>query len=155
MKVTNYIWLAQGKLPQHKRISPRSLQRKVNDGIQKGKVQVICSNTQLKAETANALIDVDFNHELEHDPRAIFVIRSDSIDDEFLRHFLACQIPLQEIKDEAEPSRIILCEFTADQDEDIHPRFSEAIEMGITDFATSREELIRKIVELIEKMEAL
>lgn len=152
MRITNYVWLAQGKLPRQQRISPQSLQRKVNEGCSNAHVQVVSPANQLSSEAVTALIEVDFNYELEHDPHALFVIRSDSIDNNFLGTFLTGQIPFIELRAEDEPPRIILCELTRDDGDDLRTRFSEAIETGTIDIATTRKELVRKIIELTERI---
>lgn len=156
MRVTNYIWLAQGNLPAHKRISKRLIEIRVNSQVRPPKKVQVLEPVQSDLDSREKLIRIDFNHEFSKDPYALFVIGTGDggIEYALVTDFFATQLdelPLH-TEDEHEAPRIFVYEDGADITA-VYSRFSEAFETSLAEPATSRKGLIQKLIERVEQME--
>lgn len=157
MKITNYIWLAQGNLPIHKRISPTRLERTINDRVSPQKTVQVLEPVQSDFSSREKLIRIDFNHEFPTDSQALFVIGTGDggIEDVLVTDFFATQLdelPLH-TEDDHEAPRIFVYEDGADITE-VYERFREAFNTDLAKPVT-RQELVQKLVERVEQMEII
>lgn len=156
MRVTNYIWLAQGNLPTHKRVSGRLIETRVNKQIHLQKTVQVLEPVQSDFESREKLIRIDFNHEFPNDPYALFVIGTGDggIEYALVTDFFATQLdelPLH-TEDDREAPRIFVYENGSDITA-VYDMFREAFDTDLAEPVTSRQGLVEKLTQRLELME--